>query len=567
MSDTMVEVIVILNADDVPHAARIAADLKGCKVVTFDPVLVDRLAAHHVNNVQLIAWDACPSYPALSAAAHEAATAIESELDLAVRAFIPDVSIFSWQHLNLYYLLMSLKWYGAMFDELGKNIVADKFHILVCNHPALYYFNCFIPSLLLMQYLNKNGLEFVAYNYGERADDTNLVPDLRGVAEPSAQETLLAHLPTCMYDIGYFNQEIQASGKAVTNIRAKYFDMPVLASKNIALTAALDAAEDMPTETRQKISSFSITLSTRLETLLIPYIAATEYRHRQTRNLAALYTSQLVTYTLLNTHFQHAMPSKVLLSDHDAGFHGPLVAFAQKHHLPVLMLPHSKTSADIEFTYRNITALVHPVQGSAIFDANGKTVPHHTLCYPENFSGTTSFTAPVKTVSLLLNGLSLGGIYYTRCNPYFNGIKKIVAWCKANDITLKIRGKPAYMITQILAKKTGASLEMLNDSAAETMEQHIAGCDLCLMYDTPTSGAMHFLKQSIPMLNVVAEAFSPAEMTMMNPNLVPQESVDEILHRLKGFKSDPGSFFAFRNAQFRQYVQSFQNAQPLRVFL
>ena len=108
---------------------------------------------------------------------------------------------------------------------------------------------------------------------------------------------------------------------------------------------------------------------------------------------------------------------------------------------------------------------------------------------------------------------------------------------------------------------------MLNECSTETLEQHIDSCDLCLMYDSPTTASINFLKQSIPVLNIVDEPFTTEEKMITNANLIPQESVEEILVRLDRFKSDPVNFFSFRNTQFHDYIQLFQNAKPLRTFL
>ncbi|MGZ5606713.1 MAG: hypothetical protein ACXWE9_07770 [Methylobacter sp.] len=563
----MENAIVILNAGDITAAEHIAKDLPAYTVYIFDPMLFDLVAASGLENIRFIPWDNCPLYHQLDAEARAAAFALEAELDLAVRTIAPEVSIASWQHLNLYYLMMSLKWYTALWDELGSVFAGAKVHIFICDNPAAYYFNSFIPSFLLLWYLKSHDIEFSGYSYGEKPDNTGLIPDLSGENGDQHLEQLLTHLPTCMYDFGYFDQEIRASGKMPINIEARYFSTPIQAHKTLGLVSAEETITTLPEATRQKINAFSEQLAEALDRLLKPYIVIPLYRTRQTQYIGNLYRSQLVTYYQLNRHFTHSKPSKILLSDHDAGFHGPIISFAQQNFLPVLLLPHAKTSADIEFKYDNIIALSHPVQGRDIFDANGRHVINEAIIYPETFNSSSLAGEGIRTVSLLLNAQSLNGIFYTRWADYLDGIRQIVAWCKDNDITLKIRCKPSYSIMSLLATEVGLDIAVLQQNLAESMEQHVENCDLCLMYDTPTSAALYFLKRSVPILNPVVKALSPAELTMINTNVVPQESVEAILRKLKGFKSNPMNFSTFRNAQFSDYIQLFRHARPLRSHL
>jgi hypothetical protein len=87
------------------------------------------------------------------------------------------------------------------------------------------------------------------------------------------------------------------------------------------------------------------------------------------------------------------------------------------------------------------------------------------------------------------------------------------------------------------------------------------------MYDSPTTAELYFLKNSVPILNPVDRPLTSNELAISNPLIIPQESINACLHRLDRFKSDPVYFVAFRNMQFRNYIQLFQNARPLRSFL
>ncbi|MGZ5599461.1 MAG: hypothetical protein ACXWFX_02600 [Methylobacter sp.] len=564
---TMKDAIVIINAGDIPAAEQTAKDLFSYTVYVFDPVLVDRVTSSSLQNIELISWDDCPLYHELDAAAHATAFELEAQLDLAVRSIVPDVSIASWQHLNLYYLFITLKWYSGLWEKLGEKLADSKVHVFICDTPATYYFNSFIPSLLLLCYLKGHDIEFSGYTYGELPDDTDLIPDLSGINSTNHQEQILIHFPTCMYDANYFYQEARATGKTLINIQAKHFDIPIPTHKTLPLVHAKEILASFPQSIREKISAFSEQLTTTLDSFLAPYIVIPNYRARQIQHISQLYCAQLITYFQLNSHFEHSKPSKILLSDHDAGFHGPIVSFAQKHSLPVLLLPHSKTSGDIEFRYRNIIALTHPMQAQEILDPNANRVLNLLIAYPETFVSSSEFTGNIRRISILLNAMSLNGIYFRRYETYFDGIRQIIDWCKKNNVEYKVRCKPSYSLIALLAEKVGIDAGELVQNITESMEEHVKDCGLCILYDTPTSGALYFLKNSIPILNPVVGSLTRAEMAIVNPDVILPESIETTLQRLNGFKADPVKLFTFRNMQFKNYIQQFQATRPLRIYL
>ncbi len=562
----MENLIIIISAADIPPAIQIARNLPSYTIYTFDPILVDQISSSGLENINFIPFDNCPLYHELDASAHSAAFDLESALDLEVREIIPEVSIAGWQHLNLYYILIALKWYTALWENLGNKLSGTKVHLFICDTPGSYYFNSYIPSILLLWYLKCSDIDFSGFTYGSKDEDTHLIPDLSEKNPNEELEQLLIHVPTCWYDIKYFFQEMLSTGKTLVNIEAKHFNIPLPAIRTLALVEVENTLSGLPEEIRKIIHDFSIALTEKLDQIFESYLVIPNYRQRQIRHITNIYCTQLVTYYQLSRYFEKSKPSRIVLSDHDAGFHGPIISFAQKHSLPVIFLPHSKCVNDIEFKYRNITVLSHPIHGQEIFDANRKSVLNFKIAYPETFSGSTVVSG-IKTISLLLNSLSLNGVYFTSYQPYMHGIRQIVAWCNDKGIALKIRCKPSYSIISLLERDIGISAAELMKNANETMEQHTNGCDLCLMYDMPTTGALHFLQDSIAILNPIVESLAPSEMTLGNARIVPQESVENTLLRLNRFTSDPSSLFYFRTEQFRNYIALFQNARPLRAYL
>lgn len=559
--------IVILHGEDIAAAQQVAAGLPGCEACVFDPVLVDRARAAGFERVRFVPWTGAPDYALLHEQSHAAASALERELDRLVASVIAEASIDAWQHLNLYYLFMALGWYTGLAAAVIGQFAGRKLHVLLCDNPAIYYFNAFVPGLLMLQHAQAQGIESAAYTYEGKPDPGHRLPQLAGRATARTEEVMLAHLPTCMYDIHYFNDEFRASGKAVINIEARYFGMPVAAAESIPLVAPEQMAAAIAPAWQAAVERVEALLVAHLEAFFADKIPAPAFRARQVAQIAGHYRAQLLTLHLLERYFELDRPAKLLLSDHDTGWHGPLLAFAERHHLPVLLLPHSKTTPDIEFGYRNMVALTHPIQGSDILDRAGRQIRHHALALPTTFAATTAFPAPIRRVALMLNALTLSGIHFAPYRPYLEGIRQIADWCQAQGVALDIRCKPSYSIVHLLATELGLDPQGLAENAAVPMAEFAARCDLCLMYDTPTAGAMEFLNQGIAILNPLVTSPTRAQAVTTHPDVVPRESIAQTLQRLQAFVADPVAFHQFRLRQFQRYVALFANARPLRSFL
>jgi hypothetical protein len=231
------------------------------------------------------------------------------------------------------------------------------------------------------------------------------------------------------------------------------------------------------------------------------------------------------------------------------------------------MLPHSKVCNDIEFLYKNITVLTHPVQGHPLRNGGKKVVFHSALSYPEIVTGNTGMPRAIKKVGLLLNGFSLNGIFCTDYSSYIDGIVRIHQWCSIFGIELAIRSRPSNVLSSFLVNALGverSSIDGCTDCSIQTFSQ---GVDLCLMYDSPTSGAIEFLKLGIPILNTVPMPLSASEVVWINNFVVPRLSVEETLSRLLEFHLDENIWHKFSRNQSSMYLRLFDDSYGLRYYL
>lgn len=561
----MKNILIITAAHDIPIAEITAKNLASYKVYFFDPTLVDVIQGSTLLNTELIVWDACPDYPALVQSAHANAFALEQELDQSLRALLPECSIVAWQHLNLYYFFMTYHWYSGLWRDVLGAMQEGKLHVFLCDNPTNYYWPSFLPALLLLEQLRTWNISFSAVTYGARSDESDVVMNLCDGNPDRERFDLLTHLPTCFYDIDYFNAELQASGKSNINIVSKYWDVALAATKNINLIRLKN--QQTLSGGRPALDAIAEQLAEKLNSLLTPYIATPDFRSRQARHLSNLYQSQLASAHLLEQYFKQHKPGKMLLSDHDAGFHGPLISFAEQHNIPVFLVPHSKVGNDVDFTYSNITTLTHPIQGSPLVNGCQKRLFHFVLSYPENFSGRSAMPPPIKKIGLLLNGLSLNGILCTDFPSYIDGIKQIDQWCKQSGVELSIRCRQGQALANILNEAIGMERTSTLAVLAGSLHSFAKSIDLCLMYDAPTSAEIEFLRTGVPILNPIPAPLSKAEALWANSDVVPRASVEAILEMLDSFIADDNNLHVFCSNQFAGYVSLFKQSYALRRFL
>ncbi len=562
----MKDILVILTIADLPIARHISAELEDYEVYLFDAGLADPAAASGLRNVELFTTLGGPSFHAMDRQAHSLALDLETHLDT-LRRRHREMSIVGWQHLNLYYSFMTLEWYGALWERTElKKAGPRRVHLFINDRPAEYYFESFLPAVLLMSYLQKHGIEFIAYRHGAKGTPAYPIPDFPGIAAADVSGRVLTHLPTCFYDIDFYCDELRAAGKSTINLEAKLWNVPTATDRQIGLTDPERVLARLAPAQREEVAVLARELYHALDLRLAPHIDLPDYRARQVDHIVQLYRSQLLLYFELQRYFGNAAPAKLVLSEHDAGFHGPLIAFAEQRSLPVVLLPHSKVSGDIEFTYENIVVLCHPLQGQPIHDGVRRRVPYRAVLYPERFTGTSAVGHGMRTVSLMLNAPSLNGVPYVATDVYLDGIKRIVTWCRDHGINVKIRCRPGHAVVRVLSAYLGVDPDTLGRNVAESMEDHVRGCDLCLMYDMPTTAALHFLRTAVAILNPVTSVPTTAFLAIAHPEVIVTESVEATLERLEAFRSDPLTLYAFAASQFQAYLAKFQRARALRTF-
>jgi hypothetical protein len=151
--------------------------------------------------------------------------------------------------------------------------------------------------------------------------------------------------------------------------------------------------------------------------------------------------------------------------------------------------------------------------------------------------------------------------------PYAAGLRRIVAWCATQGLELIVRSRPGQTLFGALLEGAGLSPAQLAASVQGSMADFAQACELCLMYDGPTTGALELLSRGVPTLNPVAGTLTKRETAVMHTDIVPRASVTDCLRQAEKLLQHPRELHDFRRRQFLAFVERLRGARPLRDFL
>lgn len=564
----MNNIIIVSVKPDIPIALNLYSQISDAEIWVFDPNFLDDLDAagmHYGKFIDCIHGIDLVNY---SKNAERQTILIEKEIGLELEKLIPETEDCHWQYFNLFHQLFAINSFSTLWDKLLMERQSAKFHILIHDTPAQYYSPSFWPSLLLLERLNALNIDFSAYSYNRSDSTTQLIPTGNNFSADSGRHHAFVHLPTSIYDAKFFEEEINSATSSVLNFQSMHWDVPFSSLRTVSLCASDEALAQLPLATQQSIADTTVTINDILLKTFGTHIRTEAYIVRQANFLAKQYEAQMIFYFSLIKVFSSFPPRKIILSNHDAGLLGPFTSFAKKYNVPIVLLPHAKIfNWSIANSHSNATVLTHPLQGGLVTDLRGKRIVSHSVSYPESQSNSSAPVNSLKTVGVVLNSFSGDGYVLLDTAEYSQGLKKILSWCKKHDIQCRPRVKPAGKCMSWLIDAIGFDRSELIMNAQSVIADFSQDCDICLMYDCPTSGAIEMLRNSVPTINTIFRALCPQEAAIVNTQIVPRETIEETLQRLEFYRTNPNELFIFRNKQFAQYVASFGESLPLRMFI
>ena len=563
----MNNVIIVFERPDIPSALSLAAQTPDAEIWVFDPHLLDDLAAVGAINCRFIC-DIGLDMPSHIKVTERQTLSVIQRVDSALEQSVPDALGCNWQYLNLFHQLLTINSHALLWDKFLQVSPDATFHILVNDTPAKYYAPSFLPALMLLERLSILQIPFAAYSYNRLDDDRQLIPKGDIFSSGSGPYRAFVHLPTSIYDARFFEEEINAAGPNVLNFQSMNWNVTFPSLPSVGLCWAEDALAQLTLAQQTSIAETMISVTAILTQIFSGYLKTEDYVIRQVKSIAKQYEAQIIFYLSLVKEFSSSPPKKIILSNHDAGLQGPFTSFAKKYDVSVVLLPHAKIfNWPIASSYSNTIALTHPLLGGVITDIGGKRVVSHLVAYPERQFNAPSPVTGLKTVGLLLNKFSSDGYSLIDTTAYLLGLSKIIDWCKAHGIECKLRVKPGGTCINWLVEELGIDAYEIVNQVKIGISDFAQSCDICLMYDCPTSGAIDFLRQSVPIISTVFRPLCATEAALASLDIIPKESVDEALQQLDLYRINPSELFVFRMKQFSHYTASFEQSLPLRLFV
>ncbi len=557
--------ILINHRTDFMLAQQLLGQLPEAEVLLFDPQLLEHARSLGLPQARLQRWPGNDLNWRVYRAVREEAAALQQRIDTALAVHVPEAPGCQWHHYGLFYLLFTLRGYAAIGEQLAVQRPATRLHVLGPQQAFRYGQHSFVPALALMQSFGRAGLPGQVYTYELPAQPEEQVPDLRQAA--AHEPELLVHLPTCFYDHAYFEGEVLASGQRALNLPSPFYDVKLPALPATPMESLLALGQRIPASSLDCVDAVLASLRQILQEALAPLMPSAGFLSLQLQALLEAYRRQLYFFEALEQAFAARPAHQLLISNHDAGLHGPLLSHAQRHRMKVLLVPHAKFFNAPAPELPNGLCLAHPLQGTAVAGLSGKPVASASLAFPERLTLPETLPQPLKTVGVLLAGVSYNSMCAADMDAYLDGLKRLQDWCSARGIDCRLRCKPTDGFASQIAEHLGIEVQQILRQFDGSLADFGAACDLCLGYDVPTSGAIELLRQGTPMLHAQLRPLLPEELSLLNGRIVPLRMLDETLAQLQQWQQDPSALWRFRRQQHAAYLNLQAEARPLRDFL
>lgn len=563
--------LVLTHRLDIPAARHIASLHPEARLVVICPHLADRCHSEGLA-VELLRLPVGDPVQQAYGAARRAARELQRRAD-AVLATLDDAAPHcDWLQQELFYLCYTMLGYRALWQRVLAAMPPARWLVPVAELPFRYGAHSCLPALALLEQRGLQGHAMQAFSHPLPALDADPLPDLEAPSV-AGEAVLLSHLPTCFYDHAHFEQalldHVADGGGVCMNLPAPHYDVPLPRLNSAPLQALEQARQQLGASACAAIDAAAETLETVMREALTPLVASPRYRDPQARALAAGWRRLLVFSALLRRRFDVQPPRRMLLSNHDTGLHGPLLSLARRHRARVVLVPHSKIfNAPVPAVPGlDLHCAAHPMQGVPAWNAQGQAVVAHALAFPEALGWTAERPRPLRTLGVLLSGVSYNGLCGADLPRYVAGLAQLREWAAQRDVALRIRCKPSEPLVALLTAGLKVSADALFADMAGSLSDFIRGCDLCLSYDMPTSASVELLRGGVPTLHVVLRPQLLEEQALVNVSLVPRVFMSELLDRLNHFHADPVNLWTLGRDQFQAYVRAWAGARPLTALL
>jgi len=563
----MSEFLVLTHRLDIPVAARLSAQHPGARRVVVCPHLADRCQAEGLP-VHLLKLPGSEVPWVSYRQARTVARGIQQQIDAQLAHFDPLAPGCDWLQLDLFYACYTLMGFAAIWERAIAQHPDARWLVPVPDAPFRYGSHSFLPALTLLERLGAAGRPMRAYSHSLPPWEPDVLPDL-GPALADGPPDLLSHLPTCFYDAKHFEQAMLGSQRRCLNLPSPYYDVGLTQVPSLALVPAAQVEAGLPAQVIDRIDTVADAVGQTLGVALGRLMASPRFLVPQVQAMVGRLRRQMVFGASLAQHLDAQPPRTLLLSNHDASLHGPLFSFARRHRCKVLLVPHSKFfNAPVPAAPGlDIHCLTHPVQGVPVQDPAGRAVSSSALAFPEAMQWAVRPPRPLKTLGVLLSGVSYSALCCADLDRFVAGLRQVLDWCAAQGVLCRIRCKPSEPMIGLLTDSLGLPIERLLADMGGSLNDFATACDLCLSYDIPTSASVDLLRLGVPTLHALVRPLLAEEAALMDTAIVPRAMVPEVLIQLQPLAADARHLWTFGRNQFLAFARAWSGALPLDHFL
>lgn len=559
----MSEVVAVLHRFDLPQAAGLA-ERRGAQAFLADPVMYDRCIAQGLTSPRVHTRSSADIAGAAFAEAQASARALCRELGAVLSAVAPAAVAGSWSAHRIFHLFWTLHGYRRIWPEVLDRHSHEHWHVLLPQIAHTYGTHSFVPGLLLVNVLRARGLPHTAYGFDCPGLDAYQLPDLSRL--PEGVE-LLAHLPTCGHDARYIADELRASGLRSAVLSPQMYDVALDGIEASGLADLATVRERLGPAACERVEALREPLHAVLRQHLLPHLGQPRFLDMQVKALWEALEAQALFHLWLERHFAGRLPSRLLISNHDATVHGALTSFAHQHDIATTVLPHSRVhNIAIKADGAAPLCLHHALQDGACFDLGDRQLPSGPLRYPGDWQAPPA-DGELRTLGLVLNGISANGMCMVDFEAYVDGVKHWRAWAEQRGLTLKLRVRTVETPVTMLAERLQVEVQALMLNAQGSLLDFARGCDLTLGYDVPTSGLQDLVREGQAVLQVEVRPLARHEWSIVDERVIPRYGTPEAQERLALMQANPALFASFRRRQFDAAQVAQADARPLRDWL
>jgi len=560
----MKNIFIALSKSDLLQIETLINSYELYEIYYFDPTLMDQIEIMNLKNSYFIYPDGIDTLINIEFMSRKLSYDFEKDLTKSINNTGLLLDFVGWQMFTLRPMFANILWYSQLWNKIIDKIPEGKYIIIVNNNPQYFQQPSFIPSILLLDYLNIKGIPFEAFTYGEINNDTDAIVGIEINQKSPRPYKILSHLPTILYDGDFINNCISKifPKSKVLSIGAKHWNFEVSSDNKIGVFRG-GKRDKIAFDLNWTDAEYS-NLVDAIDLLLRPYIKFDYYRSVQAKSLAKMYESEIISLILLRQYFKESLPELILISDHDAGLHGALITFANEYKIKKIVVPHSKFILDNGFLNSNCTYLNHPLQKYIPSITNGFS-SRSNLKFPIKHVFKNPKNCNLNSIGLVLNSISENGVLGVNLNEYINGIILINNLCKENGISLKIRSRPGMSLSSLLSKSVNFGQMQIIYESNKSIDDYFQGIDLCIMYHVPSSALLSSLEAGKAVININPSGLDFWVSGYIDEMIVPAFNISDGIEFLKKIMFD--EYFNFSSKQLIRYFDKINNSNSFRKLI